>query len=85
MVEEKQVGKILHYYSKIGVAVIQLTDTLKIGDQIRINGHTTDFNQQVDSMQSEHKLIEKAGKGETVGLKVRQRVREGDIVYKTQK
>jgi len=80
--EGKLIGRISHYFSKISVAVIELSDTLKVGDTIRIAGGETDFKQTVDSMEVEHKKIEKAKKGDSVGLKVSQKVREGYKVYK---
>lgn len=82
MAEEKQVGKITHYFGKIGVAVVELSDELKIGDTVRIVGGNRDFTQKVTSMQIEHQNVEKAGKGEAVGMKVDQLVKEGDIVYR---
>ncbi|MBC7073839.1 hypothetical protein H5T58_00380 [Candidatus Parcubacteria bacterium] len=81
-IKEKLIGKVTHYFGKIGVAVIQLEDTLKLGDTIRIVGGERDFTQIVDSMEIEHKKIQKAEGGESVGLKVVQRVRQGDKVYK---
>ena len=80
--EGKLIGKITHYFGKIGVAVIELSDTLKVGDTIRIVGGTTDFTQTVDSMEIEHKKVEEAKKGDSIGLKVSQKVREGYKVYK---
>lgn len=81
--EGKLIGKVTHYFDKIGVAVIALAGALKVGDTIRIvGGADTDFEQQVDSMQIEHENIEKAKKGDEVGLKVKERVREGYRVYK---
>lgn len=80
--EKKLVGKVTHYFTKISVAVVELTDELKIGDRISIEGHTTNFQQIVTSMQIEHQNVEKAGPGQSIGLKVEQRVREGDLVYK---
>jgi len=80
--EKKPVGKIAHYFTKIGVAVIELSDELKAGDRISIEGMTTDIQQTVDSMQIEHDKVTKAGKGQAIGLKVEQRVREGDLVFK---
>lgn len=80
--EKKPVGKIAHYFTKIGVAVIELSDELKAGDRISIEGMTTDIQQTVDSMQIEHEKVAKAGKGQAIGLKVEQRVREGDLVFK---
>lgn len=82
MPEEKLIGKITHYFGKIGVAVIELDDELKVGDTIRIVGGNRDFTQVVESMEIEHQKIEKAKAGERIGLKVSQKVREGDKVYK---
>ncbi|MFH1461073.1 MAG: EF-Tu/IF-2/RF-3 family GTPase [Patescibacteria group bacterium] len=80
--EEKLVGKITHYFTNIGVGVIEVTNgKLKKGDKIHIKGATTDFEQSIDSMQIEHENVEKAKKGEAAGLKVEQQVREGDEVY----
>jgi putative protease len=80
--EEKPVGKITHYFTKIGVGVIELTDSVKVGDRIRIKGSTTDFEQEIESMQIEHKNIEEAKAGQSIGLKVKDRVRAGDKVFK---
>lgn len=79
---KKQVGTITHFYNEINVGVISLTDTLKIGDTISIEGETTNFKQKIDSMQINRKPIETANKGQEIGLKVKDRVREHDIVYK---
>ena len=81
--EGELIGKISHYFSKIGVAVIKLSNTLKAGDSIRVvGGEDTDFTQSVESMEVEHEKINKAGKGDSVGLKMEQKVREGYKVYK---
>ena len=80
--EGKPIGKVSHYFNNIGVAVIELADTLKTGETIRIVGGETDFEQTVDSMEVDHKKVDKAKKGEGVGLKVSQKVREGYKVYK---
>ena len=81
--EEKLVGKVTHYFTNIGVAVIEITDNdLKVGDKIHIKGATSDFEQTVDSMQIEHENIDKAKKGQAIGLKVEQQAREGDEVFK---
>ena len=82
MAEKKRVGKVTHYFTKIGVAVVELEDELRIGDKISIEGFTTNFQQTVESMQIEHKPIEVAKAGDSIGLKVIDRVRKGDIVYK---
>ena len=80
--EEKLIGKITHYFTNIGVGVIEVTKgQLKVGDKIHIKGATTDFEQTIDSIQIEHEDVEKAKKGEAAGLKVEQQVREGDEVY----
>lgn len=76
-----QIGKITHYYDKIGVAVLELTQILKKGDKIKISGHDKEINQEVYSMQVEHEQIQKAKKGDIVGLKVDQPVKPGDLVY----
>jgi putative protease len=79
----EKVGKISHYYGNIKVAVIELSGPLKVGDVIRIvGGENTDFIQPVKSIQIDHKKIEKAKKGESIGLKVKEKTREGYLVYK---
>ncbi len=81
--EGKPIGKITHYFSNIEVAVIDLTAPLKEGDSIRIaGGENTDFTQSVDSMQVEHEKVKTAKKGDSVGMKVKEKVREGYQVYK---
>jgi putative protease len=80
--ELKEVGRVTHYFTKIGVAVVNLTDTLSVGDKILVKGALTNFEQTVESMQIEHKNVSIAQSGQSVGLKVNQRVREGDKVYR---
>lgn len=80
--EKKLVGKVKHYFSKIGVAVIELNNALKVGDEISIEGAATNVVQKVESMQIEHKNVDHAKKGESVGMKVADKVREGDMVFK---
>jgi len=81
--EEKKVGVVIKFFGKIGVAAIQLTeDGLTVGDTIHIKGHTTDLTQTVGSMQIENESVEKAGPGADIGIKVGDRVRENDVVYK---
>ncbi|MGB9960177.1 MAG: translation elongation factor-like protein [Candidatus Bathyarchaeales archaeon] len=80
--EVVEVGRITHFFNKIGVAVVELKAPLAVGDRIVIKGPLTDFEQVVDSMQIEHKNVTRAEAGQSVGLKVAQRVREKDIVYK---
>jgi putative protease len=82
MVEEK-VGIVEHYFNKVGVAAIKiLKGEIKIGDVIHIVGAHTDFTQKVDSMQIDRNSIDKVKEGDDVGIKVKDRVREHDIVYK---
>ncbi len=81
--EEKKVGQVIKYFGKIGVAAVRLTEgSLKVGDQIHIVGHTTDFTQTVDSMQIENANVQEAGPGADIGIKVKDKVREHDVVYK---
>lgn len=80
--EGKLIGKVSHYFSKIGVAVIDLSDSLKVGDSIRIAGGENDFTQTVGSMQAEHQNIKDAKAGDSVGIKVEQKVREDYKIYK---
>ena len=77
-----EIGKVSHYYSKISVAIIELSDCLEVGDYILIRGNHDDLEQQVESIQVEHRNINRAKAGDTVGLRVREKVREGDCVYK---
>jgi putative protease len=82
MVEKILVGEVTHYYQKIGVAVVELQERLSKGDKIEIEGKTTKFAQTVTSMQLNHVDIDVAERGQSIGLKVAERVREGDKVYK---
>ena len=77
-----EVGHITHFFSKINVAVLELTAPLAVGDRILIKGPTTDFEQTVDSMQIEHANIPKAEAGQSIGLKMTEHVKERDVVYK---
>jgi putative protease len=81
IVPDKEIGKITKYYSKIGVAVIELSSTIKTGDRISVKGATTDFSQVVESLQVEKQSIQEAGAGKEVALKVKEKVRENDIVF----
>jgi U32 family peptidase len=81
--EGKLVGKITHYFSNIKVAVINLLSPLKEGENIRIvGGENTDFIQEVGSMQIEHEKIKKAKKGDSIGIKIKEKVHEGYKVFK---
>lgn len=79
--QERPIGKISHYFGKIGVGIIDLTDTLKVGDTIHIKGANADFVQPVGSMQLEHAPVQEAKAGQAIGIKVDERVHEGDQVY----
>jgi selenocysteine-specific translation elongation factor len=79
---EKEVGKVNDFFARPVVAGIELSGTLKVGDRIHIKGHTTDVEMVVDSMQIENVNVDQAKKGKSVGIKVPERVRPGDIVYK---
>ncbi len=80
--QEKEIGIITHYFGKISVGVIKLRAPLKVGEKIHIKGATTDFFQTVDSMQINHQNVNYAQRGQEVGIKVAQKVRENDKVYK---
>ncbi|MBC7246900.1 MAG: hypothetical protein H5T73_03855 [Actinobacteria bacterium] len=79
---EKQVGRVTHYFGKVGVAAIELEDELRVGDTIHIKGHTSDWTQKVDSMQIEHQQVQEAKAGDVIGIKVSEHAREHDVVYK---
>ncbi len=81
--EEKKVGEVIKFFSKIGVAAIRLSEgSLKVGDTIHLVGHTTNFSQTLDSMQVENQSVQEAGPGADIGIKVKERTREHDAVYK---
>ena len=80
--EEKQIGTVDHFFGNISVGMIKLTDSLKVGDKIRIKGSTSDFTQDISSMQIDRVPAEEAKAGDLIGLKVEQKVRKDDVVYK---
>ena len=80
--EGKCVGCVEHYYSKLGVGIVKLKEPLKKGDKIKIKGHTTDLEEDVDSIQINHEDVDEAKKGDVIGIKVPDKVREDDAVYK---
>ncbi len=83
MAEEKRIGVVTHYFGKITVAIIKIEEEgLKIGDTIHFKGHTSDFTQKVESMELEHKTVPEAKVGDSIGIKVSEHAREGDVVYK---
>jgi hypothetical protein len=79
--EKKLIGKVTHFFSKISVAGIQLSDTLKVGDKISIEGATTSFEENIDSMQIDNKSVIEAKAGDLIGIKVKDKTRVGDDVY----
>ncbi|MFO7967457.1 MAG: translation elongation factor-like protein [Archaeoglobaceae archaeon] len=78
----EEVGRISHYFNKIGVAAIVLNNSLNVGDKVRIKGNKTDLVQNIDSMEIDKKKIERAMPGDTVGIKVADKVRRKDKVYR---
>ena len=81
--KEELIGKVTHYFGKINVGIVEITKgNLATGDKIHVKGSTTDFEQDVDSMQVEHEQVDKAKKGDVIGLKIKEKVRDGDEVYK---
>ena len=79
--KEKKIGDVVHYYGDIGVAGVVLIGKLKVGDTIHVVGHTTDLTGTVESIQIDHETVKKAKKGDDVGIKVPDRVREHDEVF----
>ncbi|TMB68791.1 MAG: translation elongation factor-like protein [Chloroflexi bacterium] len=82
MAEEVEIGRVNDYFAHINVAGIDLTAPLKVGDRIRIKGHTTDMELVVESLQVEHESVAEAKAGDKIGVKVSDRVRGGDHVYR---
>ena len=83
MEELREVGRVSHFFGKINVAIIEVENTISVGDRIFIRGPTTDIEQTVDSMEIEHEKVQQAKEGQSIGMKVNARVRVNDIVYKT--
>ncbi len=82
--EEEKIGFVSNYFKKISVAAIEITNgTVSVGDTLHFLGHTTDFVSTVTSMQIEHKSVTEAKKGDSIGVKISEKVRKGDKVYKT--
>ena len=80
---EEQIGKVSHYFGKLEVAAVELTQgSLAVGDTIHIKGHTTDLKEKVESIQIEHEQVSSAKQGDSVGINVTDHVREHDVVYK---
>ena len=82
MAEEEEIGRVSDYFARISVAGIDLTGKLRVGDTIHVKGHTTDLELVVESMQVEHDQVEEAGPGDKIGIKVQDRCRGGDHVYR---
>ncbi|NIS80577.1 MAG: translation elongation factor-like protein [Anaerolineales bacterium] len=82
MANGEKIGEVSHYFGKISVAVLKLDKTLKVGDKVHFLGRNTDFPQEITSMQIEHEAITEAKKGDDVAVKVQQRVRRGDSVFR---
>jgi hypothetical protein len=79
---EQRIGRVTHFYNRICVAVLDLSDRLEVGDVIRIRGRSTDFTQEVRSLEIEHEKVQSVGPGAEVALEVLKRVRRNDTVYK---
>ena len=80
---EAELGRITHYFSKLGVAAIEITqDALRLGDTIHVKGHTSDFVVKIDSMQIDGKSVDEAKAGQSLGIRVPEHAREHDLVYK---
>jgi len=80
---EKKIGEVMKYFSKPSVAAVKITESeLSVGDSIKLSGHTTDFTNVIESMEVENKSVQKAVAGDFIGIKVSDRVRPGDEVFK---
>lgn len=79
--EEKPIGAVTHFYSGLGVAIVKFTKAVKVGARVRFKGATTDFEQTIDSMQYDHKPVSVAKAKQEVGIKVSEKVRDGDEVF----
>jgi len=81
-VEEKEIGQVADFFTHVNVIAVKLSGELSVGDRIHIKGHTTDFIQEVASIQIEHQVVIKAKVGDDVGIKVAEKVRHGDKIFK---
>jgi len=79
---EKEVGKVSSFFSHVSVAAIKLTAPLKVGDKVHIKGTTSDFETEIKDIQIERKSVKSAKKGDHIGIKVPEKVRPNDVVYK---
>lgn len=82
--KEERIGVVSHYFSHLGVAAVVLEGELAVGDTVHVRGHTTELVQKVESIQLEHESISRATKGQDVGIRFKDHVREHDVVYKVE-
>lgn len=78
---EQQIGNVSDYFSKIGVAAIELFGELSVGDKVRVKGHTTDFETEVNEIQINKESVDKAGQGDHIGIKIPEKARPNDKVF----
>ena len=81
---DKELGKVIHYFDRAMVAVIRLSDDLKVGETVKFVHGENEFTQTIDSMEIDHKKIQSAGRGEEVAMKVEQKTREGARIYRVE-
>ena len=81
-IEGEKIGVVTHVFGQIGVAAIELSGDLKVGDKVKFKGATTDFEQEINSMQIENQPVNEAGKNDSIGVKVNEKVRVEDSVFK---
>jgi len=81
MADKKPIGEVTHYFNNLGVAIVKFSKAVSTGDTVLFKGATTDFTHKVDSMQLDHEEVDKAKKGQEIGIKVAERVRAGDQVF----
>lgn len=81
MAEPKPIGEITHFFSHLGVGIFKFKKAVKVGTKVQIKGATSDFTQTISSMQFDHKEIKAAKKGQEVGIKIDEKVREGDEIF----
>ncbi len=81
-IEGEKIGEVTHVFGQIGVVAVDLSGDLKVGDKVKFKGATTDFEQEINSMQIENKSVNEAGKGDSIGVKISEKARVGDLVFK---
>ena len=77
----KKVGTVTHFYNHLSVGIVRLDEEVNLGDKIHFKGHSTDFEQELSDMQFDHEFVDKGIEGQEVGIKVKEKVREGDAMY----